>query len=104
MNEKTSYSLVELAFTKKELDKLFLGIEPYTYIPKFSSASGNIDLSSVIPGGIFPYINQGNRLEDTCYLNKTLVHLSKKYEGLFPVACFITCSMIHKKIMVNYLS
>lgn len=97
MNRNPSYSLVELAFKNKELNKLFLGIKPYVYIPKFSYASGNIDLNTVIPDGIFPYIDQNSRSENTIYLNKTLNYLSMECDGLMPVASFIICSILHKK-------
>lgn len=96
MRENISYNLAKLAFENKTLDKLFLGIEPYNYIPKFSSASGNIDLTAVIPDGIFVYIKENESPENIFYLKETLNYLCSQYAGLDVVATYILCAIIYK--------
>lgn len=97
MNGKTPGSLVELAFKNQELDKLFLGEDPYKYMTRFYMGPEDSDLSTLIENGIFLYTKEHHEENTMGYLFNTLDRLSMRYDGLMPVVNFIVCSVLYKK-------
>ncbi|NQZ60001.1 MAG: hypothetical protein HRT88_21315 [Lentisphaeraceae bacterium] len=80
----TVKDLVQKAFLKRDLDKLLLGEKPYRYVPKYSPAI-NVDIAQLIDLGF--YMMDKEYLEKfSDDLEKTLLTLAQKYEGLIPVA------------------
>lgn len=97
MNERDPYDLVKVAFEKRELDKLLLGLDPYKYMTKFYPGSGDSDIPALIDDGILPYIAKNKKEEVINYFNGTINALCNQYDGLSSVAYIMVCSAIHKK-------
>ena len=95
MTQRSAQEIVRNALEKDELDLLLVGIPEYQFLPKWSPASGNTDLTYLLDAlymGIADYTREELRER----LHRAIRKIVGAYEGLDPVACCILCETVER--------
>lgn len=85
MTPQSPEDIVRKALEKDELDLLLLGKPGYQYLPKWSPAPGDTDVTSLLSalGGL---VGEYPRAEIRDRLHRAIMKIVETYEGLDPVA------------------
>lgn len=89
---KELIELIDTAVKKKELEKIFFGMDPYKYNgDRFSPAPKSTQLTTIFYSGIFPYFQDVRNQMKLPYLNETLLKTIDQYEGIYANVTFLLC-------------
>ncbi|MEN6449431.1 MAG: hypothetical protein ABFC96_02985 [Thermoguttaceae bacterium] len=95
MGQESAQEIVRKAIERDEVDLLLLGKPGYKFLPKWSPAPGDTDLTALLSAlrglvGKYPH----GEIRDLLY--RAIRKIVGTYEGLDPVACCLICEAVNR--------
>jgi hypothetical protein len=90
----TISELINKALSNKEFDSLILGRGDYVYLPRWTSASGNMDLAA-----LYSVLCEFNKNEEDIskQVNDAILKACDRYETIVPVASLVLLETLRIK-------